>query len=165
MFTTVLQPELASVFNEIVMRKLTSLVLVVILLELSTSGCEKNSCCKPDNPVLEGTWQLEGYRDLKTNILKEIPANDGRNVVYTFQNDGRKGTISGKTYSNTVAGSYELLGSSKLMITNFGGSKVGEPEWSGKAWFRYGEYLYEIRDNSLSIYQKTDNEKMIFRKK
>lgn len=164
-YTTGLQRELESVFNEIVMRKFTSLVLIVIFLGLSAAGCEKESCCKAKHPVLNGTWQLEGYLNRKTNILKEIPANDGRNVVYTFLDDGQKGTISGKTYSNTVGGSYEILGSSKLKVTNFGGSKVGEPEWSGKAWFRYGEYLYEIQDNSLSVFQETDSEKMIFRKK
>ncbi|MCF2445155.1 lipocalin-like domain-containing protein [Dyadobacter sp. CY345] len=147
------------------MRKLASIVLMIIFLWLSVSGCKKESCCNPENQDLEGTWQLEGYRDLKTNMLKEIPANDGRNVVYTFQDDGQEGMISGKTYSNTVGGSYEILGGSKLMVTNFGGSKVGEPEWSGKAWLRYGEYRYEIRDNWLSIYQETDSEKMIFRKK
>lgn len=164
-FITGSQPELESVFNEIVMKKFTSLVLIVIFLTLSAAGCEKESCCKAEHPVLNGTWELEGYLNRKTNVLKQIPASGGRNVIYTFQDDGHKGAISGTTYSNTVGGSYELLGSSKLMITNFGGSKVGEPEWSGKAWFRYGEYLYEIRDNSLSIYQETDSEKMIFRKK
>ncbi len=148
-----------------VMRKFASLELIVIFLWLSAAGCKKESCCNPENQVLEGTWQLEGYRDRINNNLNEIPANDGRNVVYTFQDDGQKGTISGTTYSNTVGGSYELVGSSKLNVTNFGGSKVGEPEWSGKAWFRQGEYLYEIRDNSLSIYRETDSEKIIFRKK
>jgi hypothetical protein len=151
------------------MKKIILVLIFPFMLTLSASTCERTECCLPpqcsETPTLTGTWKLEAYQSLSTGILESKPADADKDVIFTFKDDEKMGTIVGKTFVNTIQGSYELSENCRIKVTTFGGSKVGEPAWSKKAWLiSEQEYHYEKNEDQLKIHRNPDMETMIFKK-
>ena len=149
------------------MKKLLFVLIIPIVLGLSASTCERTECCVippcSDTPTLTGTWKLEAY--LTSGILESKPANVDKDVIFTLKDDEKTGTIAGNTFVNTVEGNYDLLGDCRIRVKSFGGTKVGEPAWSEKAWLVSGtEYYYERFEGTLKIHRNQGKETMIFKK-
>ena len=118
-----------------------------------------------DKPTLEGTWRLMGYRDISSGNLEADPEPDGKGVVFTFKDNEKMGTLQGRTYMNTVSGTYELMEYCRIKMQSFGGTKVGEPAWSNRAWLASDTiFYYERIENNLTIYRNAGKEGMIFKK-
>lgn len=151
------------------MKSIVSLVLLALFVGLSASQCGKD-CCGPgpcsEVTSLTGMWQLQGFRNLTTWTVDSLPLNeDNRTVEFTFKDDESTGTITGHTFVNTVSGAYEMLDYCRFKVISFGGTKVGEPEPSGKAWLNSETiYHYERIGNTLTITPHMGKEAMIFRK-
>ena len=145
-----------------------SVILIFLFITAFQCGKEVDCCVMPpcsDSATLEGTWKLVGYRDISTGNLQTDPEPDGKGVVYTFTDNEKTGNIEGHTSVNTISGSYELLEYCRLKITSFGGTKVGEPAWSNKAWLASDStFGYERIGNNLTIYRNKGKEGMVFRK-
>lgn len=150
------------------MKKILFVLIIPFFLSLSASRCEKECCDVPpcsDTPTLTGTWKLEAYQNLSTGIPETKPADADKDVIFTFKDNEKNGTIAGNTFVNTVQGNYELLEYCRIRVTSFGGTKVGEPAWSGRAWLISDtEYHYERKENRLTIHRNQGMEAMIFKK-
>ena len=151
------------------MKKILFVLIIPFFLSLSASKCDRTDCCVmppcSDTPTLTGTWKLEAYQNLSTGILETKPADADKDVIFTFKDNEKSGMIAGNTFVNTVEGSYELLEYCRIRITVFGGTKVGEPAWSGKAWLVSGtEYHYKKYEGRLEIHRNQGTETMIFKK-
>lgn len=149
------------------MQRIKSLLIILFLFGLFTFGCskEKNEEVRPlccvmppcsDKLSLNGTWRLAGYRNLSTGVLETDPDPDGKEVVFTFEDNGKEGNIEGHTFANTIFGKYTLGSGCKITIKEFSGTKVSEPEWSGRAW---------LASDSTGNYQRIKNVLMIYRNK
>ena len=159
------------------MKNLKSLLEVLLILGVSI-GCsndsdivEKRLCCVnvcSDKPTLEGTWRLTGYRNVSTGELESDPDPDGKGVVFTFKDNEKEGTIEGHTFANTIFGKYSLGEQCRYKILEFGGTKVGEPGWSSKAWLlALAEGNYQRTGNDLTLFRDKGNnvwEGMVFKK-
>ncbi|TDE13822.1 hypothetical protein [Dyadobacter psychrotolerans] len=143
-------------------------IFIVLLISAFQCGKEVDCCVMPpcsDSPTLEGSWKLTGYRDISTGNLEIDPDLNAKGVVFTFKDDEKTGNIEGHTSVNTVSGSYELMEYCRLKVTSFGGTKVGEPAWSNRAWLASDStFGYERIGNNLTIYRNTGKEGMVFRK-
>ena len=151
------------------MQHLRSISCVLLLSLLFAFQCQKNDCCVmppcSDNHTLQGTWQLTGYRDVATGNLEGGPLVEGKFVEFTFVDNKKEGSITGKTFSNTVSGSYTLGDHCTYEIQVFGGTKVGEHEWSARAWMASGTTgNYERINNQLILYRNSGKEAMIFKR-
>lgn len=154
------------------MKRVTSAV-ALLLFFISTAfecGRQIDCCVMPpctESETLDGTWRLEQFQDLSSGKTDPDPDVDGKSVVYTFDDDRKEGTISGHTFVNTVMGTYTLSGGCTIQIKSFGGSKVGEPEWSRKAWFPSDSAVsgnYSITKDKLVIRFGKNPEQFVFRK-
>ena len=106
-----------------------------------------------------------GYRDISSGNLEADPEPDGKGVVFTFKDNEKMGTLQGHTYMNTVSGTYELMEYCRIKMQSFGGTKVGEPAWSNRAWLASDTiFYYERIENNLTIYRNAGKEGMIFKK-
>ncbi|WP_221389718.1 META domain-containing protein [Dyadobacter sp. NIV53] len=143
-------------------------ILFVLALSAFQCGKQEDCCVLPpcsDKPTLEGTWRLTGYRDISTGSTENDPGPEGKGVIFTFKDNEKDGSISGHTVMNEVSGSYTLGPGCKLNIITFGGTKVGEPGWSGRAWLQSDSSMYYQRiENSLVIYRNKGREGMVFKK-
>ncbi|NIJ50960.1 META domain-containing protein [Dyadobacter arcticus] len=125
-------------------------------------------CCGPppcsEKNTLTGTWRLTAFENITTGALDADPDPDGRGVVFTLKDDTRAGTIEGHTVANQVYGAYTLISGCTIEIKSFGGSKVGEPKWSGKAWLASSQGTYSVQGETLKITFKNALESMVFKK-
>lgn len=141
------------------MKNFKSLLAVIFVAGMFAFQCgdTKDCCVFPecsDKPTLEGTWRLTGYRDISTGELESDPDPDGKGVVFTFKDDEKEGTIEGHTSGNTISGKYSLGDQCHYEILEFGGTKVGEPGWSGRAWLlALAEGNYHRNGNELILYR------------
>lgn len=117
-----------------------------------------------DVPSWEGSWQLIGFRKVSTGNLEGDPGVEGKSVVFTFSDNRKEGTIKGHTFVNTISGTYQFDGDCRYTIKEFGGTKVGEPGWSSKAWLTVSTGNYERIKDQLIIYRNKGAEAMIFKK-
>ncbi|KAA0990778.1 META domain-containing protein [Dyadobacter aurulentus] len=152
------------------MKNLALILLVLLLLVSTASQCtDSDLCCGPlpctsDN-TLSGKWKLDYYQDIATGATESNPQENTRGVIYTFSDDTSKGSIEGHTLSNSVAGSYELAPGCNIRILGFGGSKVGEPSWSGRAWLTSAEfYHYELSPMRLTLTPENGKARLVFKK-
>lgn len=142
------------------MKKIASSIALLVLL-LSTAfqcGDDVNCCDLPpcsELSTLTGTWRLQHFQNISTGVIDADPGIAGKSVVYTFQDNQKDGVITGNTFVNTISGSYTLGPECALKISSFGGSKVGEPEWSRKAWFP--------SDSSASGFYSVSSDKLVIR--
>lgn len=116
---------------------------------------------------LSGTWRLDHFQNTSTGAIDPDPGIEGKSVVYTFQDDAKEGTITGHTFVNTISGNYTLGPECSIKITSFGGSKVGEPEWSEKAWFPSDSAaagFYRASTDKLVIRFDKNPEQLVFKK-
>lgn len=152
------------------MKRLIFTMAIALFLGLSAFECGNHeNCCVPpicsEQTTLTGTWRLEAYENQTTGALITDPDPDGKGVVYTFKDNEKEGTIEGHTVANTVDGSYTLDKNCNFKVLVFGGSKVGEPAWSGKAWLPSDKTGYYQRIGSkLTIYFNGSEELLVFRK-
>lgn len=154
------------------MKKITS-SLALLLFFISTAfecGREVDCCMMPpctESETLDGTWRLEEFQNISTGATDPDPNIDGKGIVYTFDDDQQQGTISGHTFVNTVMGAYTLSGGCTIRIKSFGGTKIGEPEWSRKAWFPSDSATsgnYSVIKDKLVIRFGNSTEQFVFRK-
>jgi hypothetical protein len=150
------------------MKQITLLLAVAIFLTLSAFECNsrKDCCVFPicsEKSTLSGTWRLEAYENQTTGIAENDPQPEDKGVVFTFADDEKQGTIEGHTFVNTVNGSYTLDKNCGFKVVSFGGSKVGEPEWSKKAWLPSSKSgYYQVVGDKLIIYLNGSEERLRF---
>ncbi|PSL29508.1 hypothetical protein CLV60_105350 [Dyadobacter jiangsuensis] len=117
---------------------------------------------------LSGTWRLDYFQNTVTNATDKDPGISGKSVVFTFSDDQKSGTIAGHTFVNTVSGAYTLGPNCTFKITSFGGSKVGEPEWSRKAWLPSdstgSKGSYHVQSDKLILKFDQNPEQLVFKK-
>ncbi|MCE7062975.1 META domain-containing protein [Dyadobacter sp. CY343] len=150
--------------------KCSPVLLILLLVGSTASQCtDANLCCAPqacasDNS-LSGKWELDYYLDIATGTTEPNPQKNTRGVIYTFSDDTNRGSIQGHTLNNSVAGSYELAPECNIRILGFGGTKVGEPSWSGRAWLSSAEfYHYELRAMQLTLTPVNGKVRLVFKK-
>jgi hypothetical protein len=87
-------------------------------------------------------------------------------MTFEFQDDGNSGKFKGKTITNDVNGNYLVTPTNKIKVTNFGGTKVGEPILGGKFWnsIRISS-SFRINNDTLRIYYTNELECMIYIKR
>lgn len=154
------------------MKKIASSIAFSVLL-ISTAfqcGDDVNCCDLPpcsEIASLNGTWRLQHFQNISTGAIDADPGVEGKSVVYTFQDNQAQGTVTGHTFVNTVSGGYTLGPECSIKIKAFGGSKVGEPEWSGKAWFpsdSASSGFYSVSGDKLIIRFSKNPEQFVFKK-
>ncbi|OJV18572.1 MAG: hypothetical protein BGO21_23865 [Dyadobacter sp. 50-39] len=155
------------------MKRIAYSIFFLLFVALSAFECDngKDCCAMPpcsEIASLSGTWRLDYFQNTATGAIDTDPEISGKSVVFTFSDDQKKGTISGNTFVNTVSGAYTLGGNCTFKITSFGGSKVGEPEWSRKAWLPSdstgGKGSYHIQSNKLILKFDQNPEQLVFKK-
>jgi hypothetical protein len=150
------------------MKRITRLLAAMVFLSLSAFECDsgKNCCVPPvcsEKSTLTGTWRLEAYENQTTGIAENDSQTEGKGVVFTFTDDEKQGTIEGHTFVNTINGTYKLDKNCGFKVVSFGGTKVGEPEWSSKAWLPSGKSgYYQIVGSKLVIYFDGSEERLRF---
>ncbi len=157
--------------NKDQMKRLVFLTIITLFLGLSAFECgssEENCCVPPlcsDQPTLTGTWRLQAFENQTTGVQTSDPEPDGNGVVFTFKDDEKEGTIEGHTFVNTISGTYTLDKTCNFKVVSFGGTKVGEPGWSAKAWLPSDKTGYYQRiGNTLVIYFNGSEERLVFKK-
>jgi hypothetical protein len=155
------------------MKRIAYLIVWAVLFTLTAFQCEngKDCCALPpcsEIGSLAGTWRLDYFENTATGRVDADPEISGESVVFSFSDDQKNGTISGHTFVNTISGAYTLGANCTFKITSFGGSKVGEPEWSRKAWFPSdstgGKGSYHITSDKLILKFDQNPEQLIFKK-
>jgi hypothetical protein len=153
------------------MKRIAYLLVCVTILALTGSQCERNCCdvlaCSQIGSF-EGTWRLDYFQNTVTGAVDTDPEINGKSVVFTFSDDKKNGTITGHTFVNTISGAYTLGEGCTFKITSFGGSKVGEPEWSRKAWLASdstgGKGSYQVLSDKLILKFDKNPEQLVFKK-
>jgi hypothetical protein len=151
------------------MKRLRSISFILSISFLLAFQCSRRDCCGmppcSESHTLQGSWQFTGYRNEANGDFEGNPGVDGQSVIYTFTDNGKEGKIEGKTFSNTVSGTYTLEDFCTYKIKEFGGTKVGEPEWSSRAWLVSGtSERYQRVNNQLVLYRNNGTVAMIFKK-
>jgi hypothetical protein len=152
------------------MKKLALLTVFTLFFGLTAFQCGKTKdCCVPplcsEKPTITGTWRLQSFENQTTGVTEQDPDPEGKGVVYTFTDDEKEGTIEGHTVANTISGSYTLDKTCSFRVTVFGGTKVGEPAWSGKAWLPSNKPgYYQVSSTKLVIYFNGTEERLVFKK-
>jgi hypothetical protein len=152
------------------MKKLASFIIITLLFGLTAFQCgEQKDCCvmPPCSEIatLTGTWRLESYRNTSTGAEVKDPAPEGKGVVFTFKDDMHDGTIEGHTFVNEISGKYEFSAECSIKITEFGGTKVGEPGWSDGAWLDAGNTaFYQVVGDKLTLRFMNSTKSMVFKK-
>lgn len=154
------------------MKKIVYLLACTLFLGLTAFECGsgKDCCAMPpcsEIGSLKGTWRLDYFQNTATGTVDADPGVSGKSVVFTFEDDKKSGTLSGHTFVNTVSGSYTLGPNCTFKITSFGGSKVGEPEWSRKAWLpsdSTGQGSYQVTSDKLVLRFDQNPEQLVFKK-
>jgi hypothetical protein len=153
------------------MKKRGLAVLIMVFFATAAFQCEETrECCVPpvcsEKPTLNGTWRLVAYENQTTGLTDNDPEPEGKGVVYTFRDNEKTGSVEGHTFANTITGAYKLGDGCALTITAFGGTKVGEPLWSNKAWLPSNKSgYYQIVGNRLVIYFNGTEERLVFERK
>ena len=124
------------------------------------------SCSKDYNlNTLSGNWKLISYEVIQTGTIDYEPQNISRSIIIEFSDNGKIGSLSGHTVTNTVSGEYELKEKNMIKVLRFGGTKVGEPEWGSKFWdAMHNASSYDRTSEKMHIYVNSDTEKMTFNK-
>lgn len=155
------------------MKRITYLFAWAVLFTLTAFQCENGKDCCAFPPCSEiasltGTWRLDYFQNTATGAVDADPEISGKSVVFSFTDDQKNGTISGHTFVNTISGTYTLGANCTFKITSFGGSKVGEPEWSRKAWLPSdsinGKGSYHISSDKLVLRFDKSPEQLVFKK-
>lgn len=152
------------------MKNLKSIIVILFGVGLFAFECgDVEDCCVmppcSDKQSLKGTWRLSGYRNASTGALESDPDPRGKGVVFTFNDNEKAGSIEGHTLVNTISGTYEIMENCRIKISAFGGTKVGEPAWSNRAWLVSDSiYHYQRINDNLTIYRNNGSEAMIFDK-
>ncbi len=145
----------------------------LIFLASTAFECgNREECCElppcSDIASLNGMWRLDYFQNTATGAIEKDPGEKDKSVVFNFLDDQKSGTISGHTFVNTISGAYTLGPDCTFRIVSFGGSKVGEPAWSGKAWLPSdstgGKGTYHVTDKKLILRFDQNPEQMVFEK-
>ncbi|MEO6281912.1 MAG: lipocalin family protein [Dyadobacter sp.] len=152
------------------MKKLASYIAIIAFFGLTAFECgDQEDCCVmppcSEKSSLTGTWRLESYQNISTGAEDKDPEPDGKGVVFTFKDDGKEGTIAGHTFVNDISGNYTLAGGCSVKITGFGGTKVGEPGWSSKAWLNSNATAnFQVSENRFILTFPNATERLVFKK-
>ena len=155
------------------MKRIAYLFVCLVFLGLTAFECGngKDSCAMPpcsEVASLAGTWRLDYFQNTATSAIDKDPGISGKSVVFTFSDDQKNGTIAGHTFVKTVTGAYTLGPNCTFKISSFGGSKVGEPEWSGKAWLPSdstgSKGSYHVQSDKLILKFDQNPERLVFKK-
>jgi len=154
------------------MKRIAHLLVFVVFCALTAFECGngKDCCSMPpcsEIASLKGTWRLDYFQNTATGAVDRDPEISGKSVVFTFSDDQKSGTIAGHTFVNTVSGAYTLGPDCTFKIISFGGSKVGEPEWSRKAWLpsdSTGKGNYHVQSEKLVLRFDQNPEQLVFKK-
>jgi hypothetical protein len=153
------------------MKKLISFVAITLLFGSTAFQCNREECCVmppcSEKSTLTGTWRLAYYEHVVTGVKDPDPGIDGESVTYQFTDDQKEGKIEGHTFANEVSGSYTLGQGCTFKVTAFGGTKVGEPGWSGKAWLPSDVSAtgsYQVSESTLIITFALSPERLVFKK-
>lgn len=140
-------------------------------------GCAKESIREigNDNSLRGpyGTWKLVSRENYATNqVFFPEPADinfycskpSGCDVVLTLSPGSPSGVISGHTITNEISGSFTADPALKqITILSFGGTKLGEPQWSKYVWDNIHDVgRYSVNRTSLRLYLNSKPESLSF---
>ena len=132
-------------------RSLTYLALLGIL----NFSCGKNPIHSEHQSIM-GSWVLISYQNLNTNFIRFSPKTYQRPTLINFDSDS---TFTGQTSMNLIKGKYELGNQNKISITQFGGTKRGEPVWGDRIWKKFPQSEeYVLKNDTLMISLNSNTE-------
>lgn len=141
-------------------------IIIVISTIIFLTSCQKESIENSGKypATLSGSWHLVKYVDIKRNLVLTEPSNLTHPVILVFDDNMRTGKMAGHTMINIVKGTYEIYDSTKIRVTSFGGTKIGEPKWGGDFWkaIRKGS-SFSVSAQKLVIYYDYDTKYMEFK--
>lgn len=153
------------------MKRVISFAAIMLLLGLTAFQCSKEDCCVmppcSEKSTLTGKWRLAYYENTTTGAKDPDPGIEGKSVTFQFTDDQKEGKIKGHTFANEVSGNYTLGEACTFNVTTFGGTKVAEPDWSGKAWLPSGDSAtgnYQVSETTLILTFNTRPERLVFKK-
>jgi hypothetical protein len=137
-----------------------TLLLVVIL------SCNKDSIPDfNDDPAVEnvyGTWRLVSRENYTTNQVFYKPSSVQSyctttrpcDVIFTLSKGTSKDILDGHTIVNSVSGAFTFDPvTKKFNVSSFGGTKIGEPDWSDNVWDNmYSIETYKVNSTQLRLY-------------
>ena len=117
--------------------------------------------------ILTGYWKLVCFSDLVTGQQDCNPGNDSIHyaVGLEFTDDGKIGTMKGKTTVNHVQGEYKIFESGKLKVESFWGTKICEHGWGSNFWDTIDQsssFKYSANKDTLLILYDNDTKVMKF---
>ena len=155
------------------------LTLSVLFLALTgvvlTSGCKAmkrrriaKEQAEAASPV-QGSWKVLGYVNPGESKLRPLPEDQERGIVIHCKDDGTNGRFVGHTKVNQITGQYTLSPKKGIIVSNFGGTKMGEPKWGNRFWLamksiHHWDIIEPKKGEFRKLYLKYDemNAKIVF---
>ena len=122
--------------------RILSFTLLIFALSgiLLVGGCKKYKLKKAKKrqeaaaSPIQGSWQMLGYINPNSHDLKPLPDDQGRGIVLHCKDDGTNGKYMGHTKMNEIIGHYTVSDHHQIIMSEPGGTKVGEPKWGNRFW-------------------------------
>lgn len=143
-----------------------------------------SSCRKDANDIMDftddpsyadpyGTWKLISKENHVTNEVIYKDLNDVQgfctfirpcDIVLVFSRVNSDNKIAGHTITNTVSGGFSFERFTRAFAVNgFGGTKVGEPEWSDHIWDNmYLLQSFKVNSQYLRLYFDNGDQSLTF---
>jgi len=104
--------------------------------------------------TISGHWLLVSTSHVRLIDNSDRPKSHHKTQLsFEFKDDGKKGTIKGRTTVNSVRGEYQLFDQQKIEVTSFGGTKIAEHGWGSDFWKNIkSASSYELSSGNLLIY-------------
>lgn len=118
-------------------------------------AAKPSSATDKDNGTMQSLtsiWLLTGYRNLKTNQLDARPTDTPIDaLILELNDDGKSGTVQGKTTSNQLNGQYKFSSADhRLKFGEIISTKVAERGWGSDLLARLRDVeRYDFRNGRL----------------
>ena len=116
-----------------------------------------------NNQTLTGKWTLICYKDISSGERTNRPSSySPKQLTFEFLDNGKDGTIKGRTTVNDVTGKYKI-NKNRISVDRFGGTKIGEHGWGSVFWSTISNSSsFEFRKDTLIILYDNDSKEMLF---
>ncbi len=136
------------------MKRFTLLTTILTLfICVGISSCDEDNNTSTSQSLI-GSWKCIGFKENNMNTIRYIkqPKDCSECFVITFLENG---TLEGRSVANGFRGEYKI-NDKKIIISNFGGTKVGEMGDAGIFIDEIGHInFYKFNESKLFLY--TDN--------
>ncbi len=116
------------------------------MLMIAVSGCSRNLSGNVNN----SSWKLVAYHDQKSGVVDSEPSDIRRSIEINF---GEISKWSGHTVTNKVSGNFEISENNQIRISDFRGTKMGEPNWGRMFWEAFPDVTsYKLEKKKLFLF-------------